>query len=286
MDAGRNTAEVRGNRGDVGGHQDDDGHHQPRPAEPLLNDLAEAFVLDRPDPGGHGLHRHQQRHGEDRHPQQPVAGGGAGHGVGRDAGGVVIGRARDQAGTELTPPFTGPTAHCPVAGSWVSARMQARSERGQNGPRSVGHDVCPSTVERDIPEPEHRRPGRAGSPTADQRPSTLVAVWLPAPGVEHEAYRYFLGRSPADRHDANWQYPQRAFHLQEDCDIHLPHLAIDGQLLEHLRGNTVAVGEAGVGLERGVQSAEPSLEQVLQGCQTFESVSSGSPDGVSGKSTQ
>jgi hypothetical protein len=106
----RDASQVGSDRHHVRDQQDGHRTDQGLPSEPILDDLSEPLLLAGADPGGHRLHRDEQRHGERGHPQQAVTGGRSSHRVRADTEWVVVGSAGDKARPETPPVVEGSPA--------------------------------------------------------------------------------------------------------------------------------------------------------------------------------
>ena len=95
------AAQVRGNVHDVG----DDQERACRPEDPFRiappDHAREAAPGDHAQASAHHLDRRHQGERNERGPEQAITEQGAGHGIGGNAGGIVVGAAGDQAGSEI-----------------------------------------------------------------------------------------------------------------------------------------------------------------------------------------
>ena len=108
-DLGRHAeqAERRADPGELGDgraqvrDEHDDGRERgPADAEPLADQAGQALARGETEPGADLLREEQDDLAREDHPQERVPELGAGQGVRRDAAGVVVGEAADEAGPE------------------------------------------------------------------------------------------------------------------------------------------------------------------------------------------
>jgi hypothetical protein len=102
----------RGHAGDVGADVDgvrdrDEHHHEVQHVRRVVapHVARQAMARHPADACADFLHGHHQRQEEQRHPQHRRAEARPGLRIGRDAAGVVVGNASDEAGTDLTQRF-------------------------------------------------------------------------------------------------------------------------------------------------------------------------------------
>ena len=88
----------------VGDQQETDDAVQHRPRKHRLHIRGQALARDEPETRADHLDAHHQRVGEQHRPQHAVAELRAGLGIGRNAARIVVGRARDEARSQLLDP--------------------------------------------------------------------------------------------------------------------------------------------------------------------------------------
>ena len=126
----------------VGPDVDDVGHDQERAGRPqhaarvaVADHARQTPAADHPEPRAHELHRGHEREGEQRGPEWRVPEGGARHRVGRDAGGIVVGRPGDEPRAELGEESPHPSRPLARLGSGhVARRSGRRFPRRHRGP--------------------------------------------------------------------------------------------------------------------------------------------------------